>query len=303
MDPDNSLGLYIKYLKYEKNLTKNSIESYKKDIIQLNDFLKDNSIANIGQMDLILFRSFLKSLDSKKYANRTMVRKYSSYINYFRFLEENKIIDMHLSQFINVPRRREKYYTILSRDEVKKVFGAIKSDNSIGIRDRLILELIYSTGARVSEIENIKMEDIDTKNREIKVTGKGRKQRIVYINSPALCWLNKYIKDARRELGFDRGRQSYANDRHLLLNSRGRGLTSRSIRDIVKRHVRLAGIEKNITPHSLRHSFAAHLLQEGAGIREIQELLGHESITTTEIYSHMDIEKLKTDYKKFHPRS
>jgi len=303
MDPDNSLGLYIKYLKYEKNLTKNSIRAYKEDIVQLNDFLKNNNITDIGQIDLVLFRGFLKSLDPNKYANRTMIRKYSSYINYFRFLEDNKIINIHLSQFINVPRRREKYYTILSRSEIEKVFDAMKAGNSLEIRNRLILELIYSTGARVSEIENIMIRDIDIKNNEIKVTGKGRKQRIVYINSTALYWIDKYIKDARRKLSFDKNTRSYSGDRHLLLNSRGNGLTSRSIREIVKKNVRLAGIKKNITPHSLRHSFATHLLQEGAGIREIQELLGHENIATTEIYSHMDIDKLKADYKKFHPRS
>lgn len=303
MDPDSSLGLYLKYIKYEKNLTNNSVRSYKNDISGLISFLRDKNISNLDHLDLSVFRDFLKSLDSKKYANRTMIRKYSSYINYFRFLEDNKMIDIRLSQLINIPRRRERYYTILSRIEIKKVFDSMRAGNSLEIRDRFILELIYSTGARVSEIENIMMEDINIKSNEIKVTGKGRKQRIVYINNMALYWMDRYIKDARRELSFNKNNQSYSGDRHLLLNSRGKGLTSRSIREIVKRNVRLAGIKKNITPHSLRHSFATHLLQEGAGIREIQELLGHENISTTEIYSHMDIEKLRADYRKFHPRS
>jgi integrase/recombinase XerD len=303
MDPDSSLGLYLKYIKYEKNLTNNSVRSYKNDISGLISFLRDKNILNLDHLDLSVFRDFLKSLDPKKYANRTMIRKYSSYINYFRFLEDNKMIDIRLSQLINIPRRRERYYTILSRSEIKKVFDSMRAGNSLEIRDRFILELIYSTGARVSEIENIMMEDINIKSNEIKVTGKGRKQRIVYINDVALYWMERYIKDARRELSFDKSNQSYSGDRHLLLNNRGKGLTSRSIREIVKRNVRLAGIKKNITPHSLRHSFATHLLQEGAGIREIQELLGHENISTTEIYSHMDIEKLRADYKKFHPRS
>ena len=303
MDPDRSLGLYLKYIKYEKNLTNNSVRSYKNDIFQLISFLRDKNILDLDHLNLSVFRDFLKSLDLKKYANRTMIRKYSSYINYFRFLEDNKMIEIRLSQLINIPRKRERYYTILSRSEIKKVFDSMRAGNSLEIRDRFILELIYSTGARVGEIENIMMEDINIKSNEIKVTGKGRKQRIVYINNTALHWIDRYIKDARRELSFDKNKQSYSGDRHLLLNSRGKGLTSRSIREIVKRNVRLAGIKKNITPHSLRHSFATHLLQEGAGIREIQELLGHENISTTEIYSHMDIEKLRADYKKFHPRS
>ncbi len=303
MNRNSSLELYLEYLKYERNLAKNSISSYKKDLIQLNSFLKDNNVLNIGDINLVIFRKFLKSLDCKNYSNRTIIRKYSAFINYFRFLEENKIMKSNISKFINVPRKRIKYYTVLSRDEMVKLFDSMKTVSSLDIRDRTILELLYSTGARVSEIENMMLGDLNLKNNEIKVMGKGRKERIVYVNQIALYWLDRYIKDARNELSFNSKRKSYSRDGHLFLNIRGSGLTSRSIRDIVKKNVRLAGIKKNITPHSIRHSFATHLLQEGAGIREIQELLGHENISTTEIYSHMDIEKIKSDYRKFHPRA
>jgi integrase/recombinase XerD len=303
MNTDSSLKLYLEYLRYEKNLTKNSISSYKKDISQFNSFLNDNGILDTGDVGLVIFRKFLKSLDCKKYSNRTIIRKYSSYINYFRFLEENKIMKGNISQFINVPRKRIKYYTVLSRKEMEKLLDRMKPASSLEVRDRSIIELLYSTGARVSEIENMMLKDLNLKNNEIRVMGKGRKERIVYINQIALYWLDRYIKDARNELGFDSKKKRYSKDGHLFLNSRGSGLTSRSIREIVKKNVRLAGIKKNITPHSLRHSFATHLLQEGAGIREIQELLGHESISTTEIYSHMDIDKIKADYRKFHPRA
>lgn len=303
MDPDSSLGLYIKYLKFEKNLTPNSIKSYEKDIIQLNEFLRSGKISDMKDVGLKVFRKFVKSLDRKNYTTRTMIRKYSSLINYFRFLEENNIIDMHLSQFINVPRKRERYYTILSISEIRNVFDAVNTDSPSGVRDRLILELLYSTGTRVSEMENILLDDVKMNKNEIKVTGKGRKQRIVYINNEALYWLDKYLKYARSDLSFNNKDGLYSKDRHLFLNSRGKGLTSRSIREIVKKNVRLAGINKNITPHSLRHSFATHLLHRGAGIREIQELLGHENISTTAIYSHMDVSKLKKDYRKFHPRA
>jgi integrase/recombinase XerD len=303
MNPKSGLDLYLEYLKYEKNLAENSISSYKKDICQLNSFMEEHNILNICDFNLVIFRKFLKSLDCKKYSNRTIIRKYSAYINYFRFLEENKIIKSNISQFIIVPRKKIKYYTVLSRDEMKKLFSSMKTASSIDIRDRTIIELLYSTGARVSEIENMKIEDLNLKNNEIKVMGKGRKERIVYINNIALYWLDKYIKGARNELSYNNKSRSYSRDGHLFLNSRGSGLTSRSIREIVKKNVRIAGIKKNITPHSLRHSFATHLLQEGAGIREIQELLGHASISTTEIYSHMDIEKIKSDYRKFHPRA
>ena len=303
MDPDSSLGLYIKYLKFEKNLTPNSIKSYENDIIQLNGFLRSRHISDMKELSLSEFRGFVKSLDDRKYANRTIIRKYSSLINYFKFLEENRIIDMHLSQFISAPRKRQRYYNILSISEMREVFDNMKAESPAGIRNRSIIELIYSTGARVSEVENMILEDVDMRKNEIKVTGKGRKQRIVYINNEALRWLDRYLKYARNSLSLNEKRGSYSEDRHVFLNKRGTGLTARSIRDIVKQNVMSAGIKKNITPHSLRHSFATHLLQKGAGIREIQELLGHESISTTAIYSHMDVSKLKKDYRKFHPRA
>jgi integrase/recombinase XerD len=303
MDPDKSLELYIKYLRFEKNLTPNSIKSYEKDIRQLNSYLRGKDISDMADIDLAFFRGFVKSLDEKKYANRTMIRKYSSLVNYFKFLEEGKIIDIQLSQFISAPRRRHRYYNILSMAEIREVFDKMENGSPAAIRDRLILELMYSTGARVSEVENMLLADINMKRNEIIVKGKGRKERIVYINNEALYWLDKYLEKARNDLGFSKKKGSHTRDRHLFLNKMGTGLTARSIRTIVKASVKNAGISKNITPHSLRHSFATHLLQQGAGIREIQELLGHESISTTSIYSHMDVSKLKKDYKKFHPRA
>ena len=321
MDLGDSLELYLKYIRYEKNLTPNSIMSYNKDILQLYDFLKSKKINDTTQLNLGVFRKFLKSIDQNNYANRTILRKYSSFINYFRFLEENELIDIQLSQFINVPRKKERLYTFLSKKEMEKLLdfmevkdylnnekrstGPRTRKNTISLqkRNRLIIELLYSTGARVSEIESIKLKDVDLKKGEISVSGKGRKERIVYINNKCLHWFGIYLKESRPELYLNKKTGMYSGDQHLLLNSKGSRLSSRSINEIVRKTVLAAGIKKNITPHSIRHSFASHLLQEGAGIREIQELLGHENISTTEIYSHLDIKKIKDDYRRFHPRA
>ena len=322
MDLGDSLELYLKYLRYEKNLTPNSIRSYTRDIVQLHNFLKNvKKINTVTQLDLAVFRKFLKSIDQNNYSNRTILRKYSSLINYFRFLEENELIDIQLSQFINVPRKRERLYTFLSKKEMEILFDSMlakdyfnngklitspqnrKKLTSLHKRNRLIIELLYSTGARVSEIEGIKLKDIDLKKSEIMVIGKGRKQRMVYINSKCYCLLEIYLKESRPELSLNKKTGMHSGDLHLLLNSKGGRLSSRSISEIVRRSVLRAGIKKNITPHSIRHSFASHLMQEGAGIREIQELLGHENISTTEIYSHLDIKKIKDDYRRFHPRA
>ena len=186
---------------------------------------------------------------------------------------------------------------------MERLFDSIDTSNILQSRNRLIIELIYSTGARVSEVENIKVSDINIKKSEIMVTGKGRKQRIVYINSKCLYWLEIYLNECRPGLSLNKKTGMHSGDMNLLLNNRGCRLSSRSISEIVRRSVLKAGIKKKITPHSIRHSFASHLLQEGAGIREIQELLGHENISTTEIYSHLDIKKIKDDYMRFHPRA
>lgn len=322
MDLGDSLELYLKYLRYEKNLTPNSIRSYTRDIVQLHNFLSDiKKINTTTQLDLAVFRKFLKSIDRNNYSNRTILRKYSSFINYFRFLEENGLIDIQLSQFISVPRKRERLYTFLSKKEMEMLFDSMEVEDhlndgknntslqarnnliSLHKRNRLIIEILYSTGGRVSEIEGIKLKDIDLKEGEIRVMGKGRKQRMVYINSKCHYLLEIYLRESRPELSLNNKTGMHSDDLHLLLNNKGGRLSSRSIREIVRRSVLRAGIKKNITPHSIRHSFATHLMQEGAGIREIQELLGHENISTTEIYSHLDIKKIKDDYRRFHPRA
>ncbi len=301
MDLSNCLELYIKYLKYEKNLSLNSINSYRKDNLQFLDFLKSKNFTRTNQLNLDIFRDFLKSLDNYNYSNRTIIRKYSSLINFFKFMERNDYVDFQLTQFINVPRVRQRFYSFMSLNEVRKLFDNSKPVSDLEIRDRAIIEFLYSTGSRISEAENLKIKDIDLENSEVVVTGKGRKQRFVYLNNAAVYWIKRYLEVRNRLVHLNKSR--YISEKRFFLNRFGRGLSSRSIRTIVKKYVKKAAIDKNITPHSIRHSFATHLLQEGAGIREIQELLGHENISTTQIYSHLNIKKLKKDYKKFHPRA
>jgi len=301
MDLFNCLELYIKYLKYERNLSLNSINSYKKDNIQFLKFLKVRNVTDTKYLDLDIFREFLKYLDNYNYSNRTIIRKYSSLINFLKFLEVNDYLDFQLTQFINVPRRQQGLYTFMSISDIRKLFDSLKPAGDLEIRDRAIIELIYSTGARISEVENLKLRDFDLANNEVVVTGKGRKQRFVYLNDTAVYWIRKYLGVRSKLICLNKDKRIGYN--HFFLNKFGKRLSSRSIRTIVKKYVKKAMINKNITPHSIRHSFATHLLQEGAGIREIQELLGHENISTTQIYSHLNIKKLKKDYKKFHPRA
>ncbi|MBN2073758.1 MAG: tyrosine-type recombinase/integrase [Actinobacteria bacterium] len=303
MELSKCLDSYIRFLKYEKNLTPNTIKSYQKDIGYFLDFLSERKITDSGEVCLRIFRSYFKSLENKKYSNNTAIRKHSSLKNFFRFLEENDLIMEQLTPHINTPRKHKGLYNFITINELKEVFRSIPDDvtDPLLIRNRTILEMIYSTGARVSEIEGLTVPDLDLERRELNLSGKGRKQRVAYINDYALGWLQRYLR-IRENIGFTR-ENGYTKSKYLFLNKFGKRISSKSIRNIVKEAFARASIKKNVSVHSLRHSFATHLLNEGAGIREIQELLGHENIVTTQIYSHLNIKKLKEDYKNFHPRS
>jgi site-specific recombinase XerD len=311
MNIEESLELYYKHLKYEKNLAVNSINAYQKDLAQLADFLSKKQIDDTNLINLDLFREFLKFIDRYKYSNRTLIRKYSSYNNFFKFCELNGYIENQLSQFILPPKKQSRLYSFLSEPQVKALIEKMDSSGITGIRNRALLEFIYSTGARVSEVEGLKLKDLDLENSSAEVFGKGRKYRTVYLNRNAKEWLGKYL-DVRSQFVYSKKNMSYqqaetdlkpGGDGHLFLNRFGKKLDARSFRNILAKSLLQAKVGRKISPHGLRHSFATHLLQEGAGIREIQELLGHENITTTQIYTHLNIKKLKEDFNKFHPRA
>ena len=311
MDIKESLELYCRHLKYEKNLAVNSIHAYQRDLAQLADFLSKKQIDDTRLINLELFREFLKFTDRHKYSNRTLIRKYSSYNNFFKFCELNGFLKNHISQFILPPKKNAMLYSFLTEAEAKALLEKMESSGIIGMRNRALLEFIYSTGSRVSEVEGLKLKDLDLGSSSALVFGKGRKYRTVYLNRNAKEWLKKYL-DIRSQFIYSNKNMSYQQpevdflpDRggYLFLNRFGKKLNVRSIRNILAKSLTQANIGKKISPHGLRHSFATHLLQEGAGIREIQELLGHENIATTQIYTHLNIKKLKEDFNKFHPRA
>ena len=310
MDINKCLNIYIKHIRYEKNLASNSINSYTRDIVQLKEYLEKINIKNIDDVTLEAFRSFLKFLDRFKYSSRTIIRKYSSINNFLRYCEVNDYTKNQLSQYLIPPKKTQRLYTFLSQKEIRTLLESIDSSGPLGIRNRAIIEFIYSTGARVSEVEGINTGNIDIPNREAKLFGKGRKERIAYLNKHSVLWIENYL-NVRHQIIKTGAKQEnpsipeYKNDLTgpLFINCFGKRLSTRGIRDIVRKSIFRAGINKKISPHSIRHSFATHLLQEGAGIREIQELLGHENISTTQIYTHLNIKKIKEDYNRFHPRA
>ncbi len=299
---EESLDFYIRHLKFEKNLTVNSINSYKKDIYHFIKYIKNNNIENVSQLSLEIFRKYLKYLDSCKYADRSIIRKYSSLANYFKFLEDNNFLKIQLTQLIVAPKKHHRFYSFLTQSEIRLLIESIDTTTNLGKRNRALIEVIYSTGARISEVESMTLKALNLENNEIEVFGKGRKYRVVYLNQSACMYLKKYL-DIRNEFSFSSKTQNYGQNDWLFLNKFGKKLTVRGMRKILKKYLAECGITKKISPHDIRHSFATHLLQEGAGIREIQELLGHENISTTQIYTHLNLKKLKSDYDKFHPRA
>ena len=302
MELNKAFALYIKYLKYEKNLSPNSIESYSRDIKQFLGFIEGKKIIKPDQIDLDIFRQYLKYLDRFNYSNRTLIRKYASYVNFLRFMEDNEYTDRQISQLIIPPKKHHRLYNFLSQTEIRELIEKIDTSSDLGKRNRALIEFIYSTGTRVSEAGNIKSKDLDLEACEAVVIGKGRKRRIVYLNKHARIWLDKYL-EIRKNLITKNNKEGNKDSGFIFLNRFGTRLSTRGIRNILINCLKAASINKKVSPHGIRHSFATHLVQEGAGIREIQELLGHANISTTQIYTHLNIKKIKNDYKKYHPRA
>lgn len=295
-----ALSLYLKHLIYERNLSANTIESYKRDIKQFLRFLLKKNISDADNISIIIIRDFFKFIDNFHYSIKTILRKFSSINNFLRFLEVNDHINFQITHLIKSPKPKKRLYNYLSKKEARSLLDLIEPNDFYSLRDKTIIEIFYSTGARISEVTSIKLSSIDIVSREIRITGKGRKERVAFLSDSATYWLKKYITE-RKE--FIRKKDKAEDCSFLFLNKYAKGISSRSIRSIIKKSLRSAGIKRNIKPHDIRHSFATHLIQNGAGIREIQELLGHENLSTTQIYTHLDLKKLKNDYKRSHPRA
>ncbi len=286
------LNRFIDYLENQKNYSKNTSKSYEIDIKQFINFLKEEKIANFEDVEYEDFIKFIGKLKNSGFKEKSIGRKLASIKSFYKFLLSRKYISKNPSLLIQSPKIPERLPNFLTYDEVLKILQIPPKNNWQYLRDKTILELLYSTGIRVGEIANLKIEDINFVDEVIKVKGKGKKERIIPIGKPALNCLIEYIE-----------KRPNKKEKFLFLNKYGKKLTERSIERIVKKYSLISGINRKVTPHTLRHTFATHLLDRGADLRIVQELLGHERITTTQIYTHLTIEKLKQLYNKFHPRS
>ena len=288
---DKYVDDFINYLEYERNYSNNTIIAYKNNIEKFIDYID----IDIKKVNYDTIRSYISYLYEKKYQAKSISRMISSLRSFFKYLKINHIINENPMTLISNPKLEKKLPKYLTINEVESMLNAPDMSDKIGIRDAFILELLYVSGMRVSELVNIKINDIETSERRIKILGKGSKERYVLYGSRCQELLSKYIKVRNEFL-------KYPND-YLLLSLTGRKLNPREVRNIINRIKIKAGVDISISPHTFRHTFATHMLNEGADIRAVQELLGHENLSTTTIYTHLTNEKLRRTYLNTHPRA
>jgi tyrosine recombinase XerC len=283
---------FVNYLKVEKNASEHTITNYSTDLRAFNLFLGDKDISSVDHLAL---RRFLADMRARNFSKRTIARHLASLRTFFKFLFREGLIKTNPATAVITPKLDKPLPNILDVDKVVKLIQSPDESDLSGLRDRAIFETLYSTGARVSELVGLDGDDIDFISGVVKLFGKGRKERIVPIGEPALAALKKYMDNTATKKIKDRNA--------IFLNKRGGRLTDRSVRRILDKHIHAASIELKVSPHTLRHSFATHLLDRGADLRSVQELLGHMNLSTTQIYTHVSTERLKAVYDKAHPRA
>lgn len=290
------MGQFLEYLKYEKNYSLLTINGYKEDLMFLNDYFNKENInfLEVEYQDIRLLYNFL---EDKHYSKNTIARHISSIRSFYKYLSFNKIINNNPFNMAHLPKKDKMLPKFLYYNELMEMFDSINLDNFYGKRNRCILEVLYATGVRVSELVNIKLSDIDFDNGTIKVIGKGNKERIVYFGDYAKEYLEKYIYEVRDNL-----LKNKKSD-YLFINNSGTNLSARGVELVIKNIIKETSIKSNITPHVLRHTFATHLLNEGCDILSVQELLGHESLRATQVYTHITNEGLRNIYNISHPRN
>ena len=282
---------FLKYLKDIKNYSDLTINSYSKDLEEFNYFI-NKDLLTINKNDI---KIYLKYLFDKSNSSKTVSRKISTLKSFYKYYKAKGKISINPVSNIKYPKLDKNLPKFIPYNELENLI-AVSTEGAFGERNNLIIELMYATGVRVSELVNITLEDIDFQNKQINICGKGSYERVVYYNTETDKAINKYINKLRKELL--KGKEN----KYLILNKDGEKITTRGIAKIIDNLINKVSIKTKVSPHTLRHTFATHLLDNGCDLRSVQELLGHKNINTTEIYTHVTSERLKDVYFKSHPR-
>ena len=289
---------YLHYLNIERGLALNTRMSYERDLTQYTTFLEENQITSWQQVDRFLVVTYLQKLQTEGKSSATITRMVSSLRRFHQYLRQERITDHDPMQHIDSPKKAQKLPSTLSLEEVERLIETPDTSKLLGIRDRAILEVMYATGLRVSELIGLKLGNLHLSIGLLQTIGKGDKERIIPLGDYAIHWIERYLEEARPALT-----KKTPNELHLFVNNHGHGLSRQGIWKNLKTIVREAGINKEVTPHTLRHSFATHLLENGADLRTVQELLGHADISTTQIYTHITKKRMTDVYKQHFPRA
>ncbi len=287
---------FMEKLKHEKSFSRHTLRAYHNDLEQFDSFLKDEKCKNLKRINHLLLRKFLAILRSRNYSRTTIVRKLASLRSFFKFLNQEGILELNPFEILRTPKQTKKLPHFLSINDVDTLLKTPDESDIFGLRDRAILETLYSTGIRVSELVGLNEEDVDLYGGMIKVQGKGKKERLVPIGSYAIKAIKEYNNSKKKK-------NSSQRNTPLFLNKYGARLSSRSVARSLDKYLKMTGINLTTSPHTFRHSFATHMLDKGANLRSVQELLGHSNLSTTQIYTHVTTERLKQVYDKTHPRA
>jgi integrase/recombinase XerD len=287
---------FLAYLQLEKTLSANTIQSYRFDLERLRDHLNQQKINSVEEVSPDNLSKYVRTLFDIGFAPTSIQRSLSSMRGYFAFLIAEGIVKADPTELLESPKNSRHLPAVLSVDEIVQILSAVKSEKRGAVRDRAMLETLYATGMRVSELTAFKYEQILFTEGLVRVIGKGSKERLVPIGEVALHWINEYYASERPLFSKPH------TDSSVFLNVRGRPMSRMGVWKIIQYYAHEAGIKKHISPHTFRHSFATHLLEGGADLRTVQEMLGHAAIVTTEIYTHVDREYLKEVHRSFHPR-
>ena len=293
----NAINDFLEYLVVERSVSNNTITSYRYDLKQFFQFLSELDLSKWKMVEKKHINKYIKYLNSSNYKQRSKARKVASMRSFLSFLEDEEIISENLSNDCQIPTSAFISPNVLSEEEIEKIFNHPSNDTVLNIRNKTIFELLYATGIRVTELISLDVENINTSEKYIRCFGKGGRERILPIHSTAANNLNFYIKNI-----LPKWKSKYTKSA-VFTNRSGKRLTRQAINNFLSQIRDESGIAKNISPHTIRHSFATHLLHAGAPLRYVQELLGHASITTTQIYTHLTPEHIRTEYTKAHPRA
>lgn len=289
---DRYIQKFMIYLKIEKNASQHTITNYQIDLKDFNGSIKEKALENITHVDV---RLFLARMKERNFSKRTVARKMATLRSFFKFLCREGYIKTSPASGLQTPKLESKLPIFLSTDEVVKLIESPDLSDVYGLRDRAILETFYSSGIRVSELVGLNKDNIDFISGVIKVYGKGKKERLAPVGDRALRAVRNYLEKLNPP--------GIKEKKAVFLNKSGRRMTDRAVRRVVEKYIRKTSLNEKISPHSLRHSFATHLLDRGADLRSVQELLGHANLSTTQIYTHVSTERLRSIYDKVHPRA